>query len=91
MMDGPETYTVLYNGQSIDLQRVERGYAYLCPAGCCRAYHWFALEGVEKPHKIVSAPGEPLTIEGSLACPCVKGGTKCSWHVWVTNGVAKDA
>jgi hypothetical protein len=85
-----EGFVVIYWGQPIAFTQIDRGFAYQCPLACCRAYHWVALRDVERPHKITSAPGEPVTIEGSLQCPCRKNGQQCSWHVHVVNGEARD-
>lgn len=95
-----ETFTVTYRGTLVEFQRTDYGWAYRCPADCCQAYHWIQTERHPDPaynnmdrrlHQITSAPGEPVTIIGSLACPCDrKGQGRCSLHVYVTNGVMTD-
>jgi hypothetical protein len=95
-----DSFTVLYNGQPIEFHRVVYGWAYRCPAKCCAAYHWIMTEHHPNPaynnmdrklHQITSAEGEPVTILGSLACPCEKNGARCcTFHVYVTNGVMTD-
>lgn len=93
-MDNVERFTVLYYGKPVEFQKCDKGWAYRCPASCCQAYHWIATEPTSpgrRPHQITSAPGEPVTILGSLACPCDrKGQGKCTFHVYVTNGVMTD-
>lgn len=80
-------YTVDYRGQPLNFYRIDQGLAYLCPENCCRAYHWIDLASGTM-HKITSAPGAPLSIVASLGCPCQKK-TGCSFHVVVTDGVAR--
>lgn len=81
-------FTVLYKGQQLHFYELPgQGYCYKCPAGCCSAWHWIETASGSR-HKITSPPGTPATIVASLACRCYKG---CTWHVHITNGVARDA
>lgn len=85
-------FTVDYRGQSVPFFTVDgQGFRYQCPAGCCRAWHWIETAS-GKRHRVTSAPGEPVTIVASLGCPCKKGSpSACTWHVVITDGIAKDA
>lgn len=90
-----EHFTVTYNGAPLIFKREpdNKGYYFLCPGGCCRSVHWIDTESGTH-HRITSAPGDPVSILGSLGCVCVdhrNGGKKCTWHVRINDGVAKDA
>lgn len=85
-----DTFTLDYKGQVVEFTRVDGGYAHQCPAKCCRAFHWIETDSGTR-HRITSAPGAPVTIVGSLWCPCTPAGTRCAWHVFITDGVARDA
>lgn len=89
-----EHFTVTYNGEPLIFKREPdgKGYYFICPGKCCgdNSVHWIDTESGTH-HRITSALGEPVTIQGSLGCVCMRKGTKCSWHVHIKNGVAKDA
>lgn len=87
----PRTFTVDYEGHPVLFTEiVGTGWRYRCPNACCKSWHWIDTESGTR-HKITSAPGAPVTIVGSLWCPCERGGQRCTWHVHVTNGLAKNA
>jgi hypothetical protein len=88
-MNDTPAFSVKYRDGSIDFFKVDRGFGYRCPAGCCRAFHWIDTESGTR-HRITSAVGEPVTIVASLGCPCTSHGPKCSFHVVITDGVARD-
>lgn len=80
-------FIIEYRNRTIEFFRLDgQGYAYRCPRGCCRAWHWIDTE-TGKRHRITSKPGDPVTIVASLGCPCAS----CTFHVVVTDGVARDA
>lgn len=85
---GEVTFAVEYRGQPIVFVEMPgQGWRYVCPLACCRAWHWIDTASGTR-HRITSAEGAPVTIVGSLACPCHRG---CGWHVIVTDGVARNA
>lgn len=93
MTPEPDTLAVDYRNTMLVFTRMAGvGWHFTCPGGCCRAQHWIDTDSGTM-HRITSAPGEPVTIAGSLGCNCKGKGTPegCKWHVMIENGVARDA
>jgi hypothetical protein len=83
-----ESFSVEYHGNPVIFFAMRgKGWRYQCPLKCCNAWHWIETASGGR-HRIVSAAKEPVSIVASLKCPCYKG---CTWHVVITDGIARDA
>ena len=82
-----ESFTVDYRGDPVVFFAMRgQGWRYLCPAKCCRAWHWIDTASGTR-HRITFAADHLTSIHASLKCSCWKG---CSWHVMIERGVARD-
>lgn len=85
----PGHFTVEYNGSSIDFNLITeagepKGYLYRCPKGAHRAHNWIDTESGSR-HTLSFDEQGRATIRASMLCS-----QGCGWHVFVTDGVAKD-
>lgn len=95
------SYIVEYNGQQIEFSPVTNyggsevvGLSFKCPK--CQSNSQFAHSWIDikspGSHRIISAPDAPLSIQGSILCKTPRpDNSACGWHVFVTDGVARDA
>jgi hypothetical protein len=85
------SFTVEYQGHPLCFEALRhsdgrlQGYMYRCPNGAHRAFNWIDTETGTR-HTLTRAADGRVTIRGSLLCS-----QGCGWHVFITDGVARNA
>ena len=94
----PSSFTVEYNGSTIEFTRLEEngGYGFACPK--CRAlrgkqvlpFNWIDTDSGTRHGLSFDEQGRAM-LKGSILCRTRwKKGPECGWHVIIEHGVARD-
>jgi hypothetical protein len=86
----PQSFTVDYNGTPLEFTRLpdKNGYYFMCPGTDrhpSRGQVWIDTDSGTK-HTLTFDEQGRATIRNSIGCVY-----NCGFHVWVTDGVARDA
>lgn len=83
----PQSFTVEYNAGTLTFERLPdgNGYGYRCPLHPDKPFHWIDTES-GKMHALTFDEQGRATVKGSLG----HASFNCSWHVVITDGIARD-